>query len=177
LALSGSMALLGVGVLGSLLPRSPLSAVPGPARAASLSLMPMTGSSSQSSIRSTELQNSPSSKPRAPNAALDPPTPRRFVVPQAKLPAYTPAVTRPTGVRTGSVFISTPGVNAHVFEAGRALGSTPRQLELSPGSHTLLLKSENGTRTVLVDVKAGSAAVLSLSLAGAPQDTLVPSAR
>ena len=178
-ALAGGMALAGLGMVGLLIRNLPSPvATPSPAPVAALnSLMPSTGSTTEE--RPAVLAPAAT---RAPEQALvrEParsPAPRRIAAVRPKLPPSTPATTALGSVAPialepsaalGSLFVSTPGVRADVFESGRSLGSTPRQIELAPGPHTLLLKSETGARAVLVNVAANSEAVLSLSLADAP---------
>ena len=183
LALAGSLALLGVVVVGSLTRRSASTIPPGPAPAAALaSPAPNAQSSSHSDARSAPLASPPSRAilPDSAKSAADGHTlslaPRPLTARQKALPASMLVAPKFASTQLGSVFVSTPGVSAQVFEGARALGQTPRQIELSPGPHTLLLKSTHGARAVFVDVKAGSAAVLSLSLADSPKGEIVPSA-
>jgi hypothetical protein len=188
IALTGSMALVGVGVLGSLFRHLPSAATRGPAPVAALnSLMPSVSTSPHTKAHPAPLA--------APNSTLEPaseqvriPAPRKLAAPRTKLASVAKpsapaaeAVAAFPSLQAGSVFISTPGTNVDVFESGRSLGQTPRQIELSPGAHTLLLKSETHARAVVVDVKPGSAAVLSLVLPETPaqehKDKLVISDR
>jgi serine/threonine-protein kinase len=182
LSLAGSLALVGIGV-GSLTRRSASTVLPGPAPAAALaSPAPNARSSPYSDTRSAPLAGPPS-RAILPDSTKSPAdgharalASRPLTTRQKALPASLLVVPKLASAQLGSVFVSTPGVSAEVFEGGRALGQTPRQIEFSPGPHTLLLKSEHGARAVFVDVKAGSAAVLSLSLADAPKGEIIPSA-
>jgi len=61
----------------------------------------------------------------------------------------------------GAVYVTTPG-GGDVYERGRYLGHAPAEFELSPGWHTLLVKSGNEDRAATVHVPAGSAIVVSL---------------
>lgn len=70
----------------------------------------------------------------------------------------------PTATQPGAVYITTTG---EVYERGRYLGHSPGEFELSPGWHTLLVKSGNDDRAATVQVAPGSAVVLSLA-AGKP---------
>jgi len=175
-ALAGSLVLIGVGAVGSLLRRSPLAAAPMPAPAQAASLNSLVPNDFFSSATSTRFAPMPSKiAPQTASDQLRLPPAQRLALKRTKLPPSRPSAAALPSVEPGSVFVSTPGATAQVFEAGRALGRTPQQLDLSPGPHTLLLRSDNGTRTVLVDVKPGSAAVLSLSLAD--NNTLATSSR
>ena len=165
MALTGSMALVALGVLGSLFRNLPSSSSHRAAPVAALnSLMPSALAPSHKQPRAEPLRFSASPSPEAPLAPARPPSPRRLSAARPQLPPSKPAVASFPGLQPGSLLVSTPGVHANVFEAGRALGRTPRQLDLSPGPHTLLVQSESGTRAVTVNVASGSAAVLSLAL-------------
>jgi serine/threonine protein kinase len=61
----------------------------------------------------------------------------------------------------GAVFVTTPG-GGDVYEGGRLLGHAPAEFELSPGWHTLLVKSGTDSRPVTVQVPAGAAIMVSV---------------
>ncbi len=166
MALTGSMALVALGVLGSLfrnLP-SPASSHRAAPVAALNSLMPHALASSPAP-RPELRPSAPSGAPETARAPARPEKARRVSLARPQLPPSKPALASFPNLQPGSLLVSTPGVRADVFEAGRALGRTPRQLDLSAGPHTLLVQSESGTRAVTINVASGSAAVLSLALA------------
>lgn len=68
-----------------------------------------------------------------------------------------------TGV-TGQVFLTTPG-GGDVFDRGRFLGRAPGGFELSPGWHTLVIKSGTENRTATVQVKPNSSVMVSVPAA------------
>ena len=76
--------------------------------------------------------------------------------------AHTPPST-PSALtaQPGAVYVTTPG-GGDVYERGRYLGHAPAEFELSPGWHTLLVKSGNEDRAATVNVPAGSAIVVGL---------------
>ncbi len=176
--LTGSMALVGLGVLGSLFRNLPSAATRGPAPVAALnSLMPSVWSSARAKAHPAPLLGAANSAPEPAIEHGRGQAPRKLAASRAKVAAVAkpapPASAASPSVQPGSVLVSTPGLNADVFEAGRSLGQTPKQIELSPGPHTLLLKTEFGARAVVVNVKPGSAAVLSLVLADTSKDKFV----
>lgn len=61
----------------------------------------------------------------------------------------------------GSVFVTTPG-GGDVYDQGALLGHAPRLFELSPGSHTLVIKAGDDTRSATVLVPAGASIVVSV---------------
>jgi len=61
----------------------------------------------------------------------------------------------------GAVFVTTPG-GGDVYDRGRLLGRAPGEFELSPGWHTLIVKSGADNRTVTVQVPAGAAIMVSV---------------
>jgi hypothetical protein len=73
--------------------------------------------------------------------------------------AVSAASTIPT--QPGAVYVTTPG-GGDVYERGRLLGRAPAEFELSPGWHTLLVKSGADNRTVTVQVPAGAAIMVSV---------------
>lgn len=73
--------------------------------------------------------------------------------PKSTLSTSTP---KALAAQPGAVFVSTPG-GGDVYERGRYLGHAPAQFLLSPGWHTLLVKSGGGDRTATVQVHAGAA--------------------
>lgn len=77
---------------------------------------------------------------------------------QAALPTSSPQA---LAAQPGAVFVTTPG-GGDVYEHGRYLGHAPTEFQLSPGWHTLLVKSGDDNRTVTVQVPAGSALVVSV---------------
>jgi len=70
--------------------------------------------------------------------------------------AHGPLATQPS-----AVYVSTPG-GGDVYERGSYLGRAPGEFELSPGWHTLLLKSGDDNRAFTVQVPADSALVVSV---------------
>jgi len=79
----------------------------------------------------------------------------------APKPAPPPTTTSQLAAQPGAVFVTTPG-GGDVYERGRYLGRAPREFELSPGWHTLLVKSGSDNRAFTVQVPAGSALVVSV---------------
>ena len=95
-------------------------------------------------------------------------------------PATTPASEAPSSAAaagpTGQVFLTTPG-GGDVFEKGRFLGRAPNGFELSPGWHTLVIKSGSDNRTATVQVKPNSSVMVSVPVTPAAAPTPVaPSA-
>ncbi|HKO52963.1 MAG TPA: hypothetical protein VJV79_34880 [Polyangiaceae bacterium] len=77
------------------------------------------------------------------------------------------AAAPPSGVpsraamQTGQVFLTTPG-GGQVFDKGRLLGRAPGSFELSPGWHTLVIKTGSEERSATVQVRADSSLMVSV---------------
>ena len=111
-----------------------------------------------------ENANSNDSKSSAIASEIAAPVGRSFARTTPKpAPSSTPS---PIATQPGAVFVTTPG-GGDVYERGRYLGHAPAEFELSPGWHTLLVKSGEDNRVATVRVAAGSAVVVSLP-AGKP---------
>jgi hypothetical protein len=61
----------------------------------------------------------------------------------------------------GAVYLTTPG-GGDVYESGRFLGHAPAEFALSPGRHSLLVKSGADIRAVTVQVPAGAAIIVTV---------------
>jgi hypothetical protein len=78
-----------------------------------------------------------------------------------------PTAAEKTSQLPGAVFVTTPG-GGDVYDHGKLLGHAPREFELSPGPHTLMIKSGTDTRTVTVVVPAGAAIMVSVPPSNPP---------
>jgi len=63
--------------------------------------------------------------------------------------------------QTGQIFLTTPG-GGEVFDKGRRLGRAPGSFELSPGWHTLVIKTGSDDRAAAVEVRANSSVMVSV---------------
>lgn len=105
-------------------------------------------------------------QPPAPSAEAHPAAVREPVKALPAKPGGTNAGAQstPTGSsagQTGNVFLTTPG-GGDVFDRGRFLGRAPGGFELSPGWHTLVIKSGTDNRTATVQVKPSSSVMISV---------------
>jgi len=76
-------------------------------------------------------------------------------------PAAAVATASTLATQPGAVFVTTPG-GGDVYDRGRLLGHAPGEFELSPGWHTLIVKSGTDNRAVTVQVPAGAAIMVSV---------------
>jgi len=106
----------------------------------------------------------------------EPPNP----VPETAPPAVERPVARRTGMRVrasmraqvvegfGSVNVSTPGGWADIYERGRNLGRSPRQVRLSAGRHVLALRPFGRTPAVRRTVEVHADSVVRLAVPVSP---------
>jgi serine/threonine protein kinase len=88
--------------------------------------------------------------------------PRREGTPARTTPKSAPPSPSSTlTTQLGDVYVTTPG-GGDVYEHGRYLGRAPGGFALTPGWHTLLVKSGDEDRMAGVDVPAGAAVVVTL---------------
>ena len=99
-----------------------------------------------------KLANTPS------NVASKEPAPVKTPIAKPAAPITTAST---ISTQPGAVFVTTPG-GGDVYDRGRLLGHAPGEFELSPGWHTLVVKSGADNRTVTVQVPAGAAIMVSV---------------
>jgi hypothetical protein len=91
---------------------------------------------------------------------------------------------KPTPSSTGTLTVTTDPAGARASVDGIARGVTPLSVSLAPGSHTLLLRGEYGTREIAVTIAAGAQVAQYVDLpkeplvtkAAAPEPAPVPEA-
>ena len=192
IALLGTLALIGLGGPESLLRRAPAAAAQPAPRVVTLSaLMP-------SSVAQTEAKSAPQQwsapaqieanrAPRPEPRATRPSAPKQAFArveraPSAPdlpaslptLPDFLPARDFAPRTQLGAVYVSTPGTQASIFEAGRLLGPTTEQLDLVAGRHTLSIKSGAESRTLVVDVVPGVVSLANVSLPAIEDQSKLP---
>ncbi len=135
----------------------------------------------QAAPTAAALQTRPAvAAPAPPKPSVSEPAPRVEPVPEAEpkkpstavhaaqssAPSSKPSPSKPppaSGIQAqpGAVFVTTPG-GGDIYDKGSYLGHAPGEVQLSPGWHTLVIKSGSENRAVSVQVPAGSAIMVSV---------------